>query len=296
MFNVSKIPYYLGRIGFLKWMPDDLYLKLVYRCWMGKTLNLENPKTFSEKLQWLKLYNRKQEYSIMADKYAARKYISDIIGEEYLVPLIGVWNDPDEINIDSLPRQFVLKCNHNSEKGLCICKDKSKLNFNKVRRELRKGIREDYYQGGREWQYKNISRKIICEKYLEDGTGDVLQDFKLFCFNGEPKLMYVSREASNNPETDFFDMEFNRIPMQMKDPNSNRKIEKPVNFDLMKEISRKLAENIPFLRVDFYEINEKLYVGELTFFHNSGFVSISPEEYNTILGDYIVLPEIVSDR
>lgn len=290
MFHFSRIPYYMGRRGLLNWMSDEAYLKLVYRWRTGKKLNLENPVTFNEKLQWLKLYDRKPEYTMMADKYAVRKYIADTIGEEYLIPLLGVWEDPDEIDFDALPDQFVLKCNHNSATGLCICKDKSKLDIEKVKKELRKGLKENYFWGGREWQYKDIPRKIICEKYMDDGSGDALQDYKFFCFNGVPKLMYVTKEASTDPGVDFFDMDFNFIPLKMGWPNFCERTEKPKNFALMKEISAQLSKNIPILRVDFFEINGILYVGELTFFHSSGFDPITPNEYDIWMGNEIILP------
>lgn len=257
----------------------------------GKKLNLNDPRTFNEKLQWLKLYNRKPEYTMMVDKYAVRKYIADTVGEQYLIPLLGVWDDPDDIDFDALPAQFVLKCNHNSATGLCICRDKSKLNINKVKRELKNALKEDYSLGGREWQYKGVPRKIICEKYMEDGSGDSLQNYKFFCFNGEPKFMYIAKEVSSDPYEDFFNMDFERIPLKMGYVSSNIEIEKPQSFELMKNCSEIFSKNIPFLRVDFYEINGKPYIGELTFFHKSGYGTVSPEEWDYKLGSWIQLPK-----
>ena len=157
---------YLNVLGFYSKTPDDVFLKKAFRVNMHQELNLDNPQTFNEKLQWLKLYNRKPEYTMMVDKYKVREYVADTLGEEYLIPLLGVWDDPDEIDFDALPNQFVLKCNHNSGLGMCICKDKSKLDIEKVKKELKKGLKQDYYLTGREWPYKDVPRKIVCEKFM----------------------------------------------------------------------------------------------------------------------------------
>lgn len=283
---------YLTRLGLTRWMSDEAFLKKQYKNIFGISLNLDNPQTFNEKLQWLKLYNRKPEYTMMVDKYKVREYIAQTLGEEYLIPLIGVWDDPDEIDFDALPDQFVLKCNHNSGLGMCICKDKSKLDIPKVKAELRKGLKQDYYLPGREWPYKNVPRKVICEKYMTDNDdGSELTDYKFFCFNGVPKFMYISKDNSENATTDFFDMEFNHLEMRMKDPNSNVIPSKPDLFDEMKAIAEKLSKGIPFVRVDLYVISGGIYFGELTFFHNAGFCSIHPDHWGKTLGDWIKLPK-----
>lgn len=282
---------YLSKLGLFDKMPDERYLKLKYKNVFGRDLDLENPKTFNEKLQWLKLYNRKPEYTMMVDKYKVREYIAQTLREEYLIPLLGVWDDPDEIDFDALPDQFVLKCNHNSGLGMCICKDKSKLDIPKVKAELRKGLKQDYYLMGREWPYKDVPRKIIAEKYMvDDSNCGELTDYKFFCFNGVPKFMYISNDNSENATTDFFDMEFNRLDMRMKDPNSNVIPPKPHLFNEMKAIAEKLSQGIPFVRVDLYVIGGSIYFGELTFFHNAGFCSIHPEHWEKTLGDWIKLP------
>lgn len=283
---------YLSAMGFYDKVPDEQYLKMKYKLVFGKELDLDNPQTFNEKLQWLKLYNRKPEYTIMVDKYKARQYIADRLGGQYLVPLLGVWDDPDEIDFDALPDQFVLKCNHNSGLGMCICKDKSELNISKVKAELRKGLKQDYYLTSREWPYKDVPRKIIAEKYMvDDSNCGELTDYKFFCFNGVPKFMYISNDNSENATTDFFDMEFNRLDMRMKDPNSNVIPPKPYLFNEMKAIAEKLSQGIPFVRVDLYVIEGNIYFGELTFFHNAGFCSIHPEHWEKTLGDWIKLPK-----
>ena len=263
---------YLTRAGLYNHMSDEEYLSRKYQLYFGQKPNLQNPQTFNEKLQWLKLYNRKPEYTMMVDKYKVREYIAQELGEEYLIPLLGVWDDPDEIDFDALPDQFVLKCNHNSGLGMCICKDKSKLDIPKVKAELRKGLKQDYYLTGREWPYKDVPRKIIAEKYMVDASNcGELTDYKFFCFNGVPKFMYISNDNSENATTDFFDMEFNRLDMRMKDPNSNVIPPKPYLFNEMKAIAEKLSQGIPFVRVDLYVIGGSIYFGELTFFHNAGF-------------------------
>lgn len=279
-------------IGKYNDMPDREYLQRRFRAELGKSLDLDNPQTFNEKLQWLKLYNRKPEYTMMVDKYKVREYIAQELGEEYLIPLLGVWDDPDDIDFDALPDQFVLKCNHNSGLGMCICKEKSKLDIPKVKAELRKGLNQDYYLTGREWPYKNVPRKIIAEKYMVDASNcGELTDYKFFCFNGAPKFMYISNDNSENATTDFFDMEFNRLDMRMKDPNSNVIPPKPYLFNEMKAIAEKLSQGIPFVRVDLYVIGGNIYFGELTFFHNAGFCSIHPESWEKTLGGWIKLPK-----
>lgn len=263
---------------------------MVYWLSMGKKLNLKDPKTFNEKLQWLKLYNRKPEYTIMVDKVKAKEYVAKIIGKEHIIPTLGVWDKFDEIDCDELPEQFVLKCNHNSGLGMCICRDKSKLDIAKVKRELRKGLRQDYYMTNREWPYKNVPRKIMAEKFMQDGDKPDLTDYKFFCFNGEPKMMYVSHDNAEHATTDFFDMDYNRLPIRMKDPNSEVLPEQPKEFEEMKQYARQLSKNIPFLRVDFYVISHVVYFGELTFFHNSGLTPIRPTEWEYKIGKWLKLP------
>ncbi len=278
-------------LGFYDNMPDAEYLKRQYKVCLGKDLNLENPETFNEKLQWLKLYNRKPVYSIMADKHRMRQFVSERIGSGHTVPLLGAWDDPQEINFNKLPNSFVLKCNHNSGLGMCICKDKSTLNIAEVKKELTRGLKQNYYLTGREWPYKDIPRKIIAEEFLENGQDEALTDYKYFCFGGEPKIMYISKDNARVPETDFFDMDFNHLNLQTKDPNAKIPPPKPEQFETMKHMAQLLAKDTPHLRVDFYVVNGHIYVGELTFFHNSGYSNIQPENWGAILGSWIELPE-----
>lgn len=293
IINPYKIFATLAARGFFNNMSDEQYLKLMFRATMGTKLDFKNPKTFNEKLQWLKIYNRKKEYTMMVDKFKVRDYIAKELGEEYLIPLLGVWEDPDEINFDKLPNQFVLKCNHNSGLGMCICKDKSKLNIQNVKRNLKRGLKQDYFLTGREWPYKNVKRKIIAEKFMEDGNLAELRDYKFYCFSGEPTYCQVISDRSTNETIDFFDMEWHHMKFTGLEkpyhPHSKTEISEPVQFSLMKKFAKKLSRNIPFVRVDFYEINQKLYFGELTFYPASGFGMFSDDSINIELGKKIKL-------
>ncbi len=265
-------------------MPDEQYLKKFFKAKTGCELNLENPKSFSEKLQWLKLHDRKDIYTVMADKYLMKEFVTERIGEGHVVPLLGVYDSPDEIDFSKLPNQFVLKCNHNSGLGMYICKDKSKLSkrdVKRIKKNLAKGLAQDYYLHCREWPYKNIKRKIIAEEFLKETTHpnlDCLIDYKWFCFDGEPKIMYIGTDASAHPACDWFDMDFNFLDVHDKDPNSAVRPSKPADFEEMKKYARILAQGTKFLRVDFYVVNGNVYVGELTFFHNGGTTGIKPEK------------------
>lgn len=295
--NFISSPYkrlcYLSNCGFYNHVQDDIFLMKMFRAALGKQLDLSNPVTFNEKLQWLKLYDRRPEYTMMVDKYLVRDYIANKLGEEYLIPLLGVWDDPDEIDFDSLPDRFVLKCNHNSGLGMCICKDKSALNIKKVKADLRKGLKQDYYLTGREWPYKNVPRKIIAEKYMEFNSLHELRDYKFFCFNGEPKftLVCTDRFSVCGLKEDFYDLEWNHMAMsRLNHGNASVEIQKPKNYELMCDFACQLAKDIPFVRCDFYEINGRLYFGELTFFPASGFEGFEPENWDKKLGDWITLP------
>ena len=275
-------------------MPDEEYLRRKFKACMDQELNLENPQTFNEKLQWLKLYDRKPEYTMMVDKYKVREYIKEKLGEEYLIPLLGVWDDPDEIDFDALPDQFVLKCNHNSGLGMCICKDKSKLDIPKVKEELRKGLAQDYYLTGREWPYKNVPRKIICEKYMvDDDSTSELTDYKFMCFKGKVYCSFVCNErfSKDGLKVTFYDKKWAKMPFERHYKSSEAVIPKPFNYGKMIQLAEQLSAEIPFVRVDFYEINKKVYFGELTLFPGSGFEEFTPEEWDYKLGSMITLPD-----
>lgn len=283
----------LSNFGFYDSMDDEEYLKRKYKSIMHKELDLDNPKVFNEKLQWLKINDHNPNYTMMVDKYKVRDYIKKELGEEYLIPLIGVWDNPDDIDFDSLPNQFVLKCNHNSGLGMCICKDKSKLDIEKVKKELRKGLKQDYYLTGREWPYKNVPRKIVAEKYMIDNMHGELMDYKFMCFNGKVECSFVCSDRFDDDglKITFFDRNRNVLPFERHYPKSNKPIEKPFNYDKMIEFSEKLSQKMSFSRIDFYEIDKRLYFGEITFFPGSGFEEFTPESADEELGKLIKLPD-----
>ena len=272
-------------------MPDEAYLKRKFKAMMGKELDLQNPKTFNEKLQWLKLYNRKPEYTVMVDKYKVREYIAQELGEEYLIPLLGVWEDPEQIDFDALPDQFVLKCNHNSGLGMCICKDKAKLDLNQVKAELRAGLAQDYYLTGREWPYKDVPRRIICEKFMVDaGNTASLTDYKFFCFNGKVDCVMVCVERdTGNPKFYFFDekWELKKYNVRGKQAPEGFTLPMPAKMPEMFRIAQHLSEGLPFSRIDLYCCNEKIYFGEITFFPDSGFDANILPEMDTYWGGLI---------
>ena len=274
--------------------PDKLYLKILFRLKMGYRLNLKNPRTFNEKLQWLKLYDKKPEYTTMVDKYDAKKYVANIIGEEYIIPTIGVWDKFEDINFDNLPNQFVLKTTHGGGgSGVVICKDKTKFNIDDCKKRINSSMKHNIYKSLREWPYKNIKPRIIAEEYI--GTGvDYINDYKLFCFNGEPKAILIANGRFVEPKTyfDYFDMDFNHFPFRQGGPNYHSKIEIPPLFEEMKDIARKLSKGLAHVRIDLYEFKGKLKFGEITFFDSSGFEKFEPEEWATIFGDWIQLENI----
>ena len=291
----KRIVFGLERRNLFNWMPDKMYLKLMFRAQMNRKLNLKKPITYNEKLQWLKLYNRNPEYTTYVDKYAVREYIKKTIGEEYLIPLLGVWDKPDDIDFNALPDKFVLKCNHNSGKGMCICKDKADLDIEKVKSELREGLSQNYYKKGREWPYKNVKPKIVAETYMEDNETAELRDYKFFCFDGKAESIFIATDRQNKSEEtkfDFFDMEFNFLPFTNGHPNAKTTPKKPLCFDEMRTLAEKLSKDIPHVRVDFYEVNGKVYFGEMTFYHWSGMVPFNPDEWDFKWGNMIKLPKV----
>lgn len=283
-----------------RFIPDKTYLKIVYWIRIGKRLNLDDPQTFNEKLQWLKLYDRKPIYTTMVDKHEVKKYVAERIGEQYIIPTLGVWNHFDEIDFSSLPRQFVLKCTHDSG-GLVIVKDKDKLDKNAARGKIEKALKRNFYWKGREWPYKDVRPRIIAEQYLEGEPNNKdnaaspsdLRDYKLFSFDGEVKALYIATERGWSGETkfDFFDADFNHLPFANGHPNAALPPSAPKSFATMKTIAEKLSKGIPQVRVDFYEVNSKVYFGEITFSHMSGLAPFVPDEWDKIFGDWIHLPE-----
>ncbi len=278
--------------GLSRMIPDRLYLMLRYRARLGCWPNLKNPQLYTEKVQWLKLHDRKPEYSRMVDKYEAKRYIADRVGEQHIIPTYGVWDHFDEIDFDLLPERFVLKCTHNSG-DVIVCLDKSKLDIEDARERLERNLKENYFWHSREWQYKNVKPRIIAEEYLYDPKypNDSIMDYKFLCFNGEPKLLYYAEENTDDPYSDIYDMDFKKLDMQFPEPNSPIIAEKPDKFEEMKNIARTLSKGLAHLRVDFYYVNDRLYVGELTFYHCAGMPEIKPAHWNKTLGDWITLPD-----
>lgn len=290
--NPKRLIRILGHRGFFNFVPDLPYLKLVYWAEMGKSLNIENPQTFNEKIQWLKLYNRNPKNTKYVDKYEVRRYIAETIGEQYLIPLINVYDEVNEINWDSLPNSFVLKCTHGSGSNI-ICKDKNNLDINLAKKKLKRWMNQSWYYFGREWEYKNIKPRIICEKYIVDNHENDLKDYKIMCFNGKAKCIFVclNRNSKNGLNINIYDKNWNLLPFERNGaPNSKEIVKKPKNLELMLELAEVLAKEFPFLRVDFYDVNDKIYFGEMTFYPGSGFRGFTPEQYDEILGSWINLP------
>ncbi len=271
---------------------DRTFLRILYYINFEKWPDLDNPQTFSEKIQWLKLYNRKPEYINMVDKYEAKKYVASIIGEEHIIPTIAVYDRAEDIDFDSLPNQFVLKCTHDSG-GVVICKDKSSLNKKAAIKKLKKGLNRNFFWQTREWPYKNVQKRIIAEKYMADESGNDLNDYKFFCFNGEPKYCQVISDRSNNMSIDFFDEYWEHQPFHEPKtfPFSTKRLKKPKRLDEMLSMAKLLSNSFPFLRVDFYEINNKVYFGELTFYPTSGIGGFEPASWDMSFGKLIQLLE-----
>ena len=273
----------------LRFISDPMYIQIYYFAKFKKLCNLKNPKTFNEKLNWLKLNDRNQKYTYMVDKFEVKKYVSELIGKEYIIPTLGVWDRFEDIDFDKLPKQFVIKCTHDSE-GLVIVKDKDKLDINYARKKIQKAMNYNFYYIGREWPYKNIKPRIIIEKYIEDNIDRELRDYKFFCFNGQPKAMFIASDRSiGKTKFDYFDLEFNHLDLIQHYPNTTKLLKKPKNFEKMIELSKILSKEIPHVRVDFYEVDGKIYFGEFTFYHFSGFMPFKPKKWDDIFGDWIKL-------
>lgn len=286
----------LHRIGFL--FPDKLYLKCQYYLYFGKRLNLNNPTIFTEKIQWLKLYNRRPEYHLWVDKYEVKKYVTSVVGDRYIIPTLGIWDCFKDIDIDSLPDQFILKSTHGSHASV-ICRNKADFDRQGAERLFEKMQRTSPYKIFREWAYKDVKPRIIAEQLMVNGNDEELTDYKFFCFNGEVKYCQVIKGRSEFETIDFFDAEWTHqefIGLTLKGKNgqpitnSEAPIKKPSVYDEMIAVARKLAANQPFVRIDLYEINERVYFGEITFYPAAGLGAFKPAEWNQILGDLICLP------
>ena len=298
-------------VNYLKWrsyvflmkhgrcVPDKLYLQIVYWLQMGKRLNLKTPRTFTEKLQWLKLYNRRPEYTTMVDKYAVKEYVAGKIGKEYVIPTLGVWNHYDEIDFDTLPNQFVLKTTQaGGGMGVVVCRDKSKLNHKKAKKKLEHALKFDNYAVQREWPYKDVKPRILAEQFIEPRPNvQDLPDFKWYCFDGEPRYCQVIQDRTTDETIDFFDIEWNHQEFVGLNPTAGPTVgpaavtpSRPKHLEEQIMIARKLSQGMPFSRIDLYEIGDKEYFGEITFYPAAGFGRFTPERYNEVLGSMINLP------
>lgn len=277
----------------LSFLPDELYLKIFYFATTGKRLNLKNPQGYNEKLQWLKIHEKHENYRNLVDKLKVREHIRKVWGEEHLFPLLGYWKSFDEIDFDSLPNQFVLKCNHDSGSTKIIA-DKESLSaddFEQLKQFFDKRMENDFFPAGREYPYKGIKRYILAEQLMVDceNPQQSIEDYKFFCFDGVPKIMFVATDRSTDCRFDYFDMDFNHLDIRNIHPNSDKVIQKPACFDEMKQVAAKLSAGMKTVRIDLYELNGKLYFGEFTFFHGGGFRLFYPEEWEKRLGDWVNL-------
>ncbi len=275
------------------WIPDVLYTKIIYRLKMGKRLNLKRPTTYNEKVQWLKLFDRNPQYTIMVDKYDVKEYVASIIGEEYIIPTIGVWDSPEKIDWDILPESFVLKTTHGGGgDGVVVCKNKSMINKSEICQKLNRGLKNDTYKVLREWPYKNVKRRIIAEEYMEDKEYGELRDYKFFCFKGVVRALFIATDRqSGDVKFDYFDDSFRHLDLVQEHPMAEFTPQKPESFELMKELASRLSKELPQVRVDLYECNGKVYFGELTFTHHGGITPFHPEKWDKIFGDWVELPQ-----
>lgn len=274
-------------------MPDKPYLKMKARFCFNYKFDLDHPVTFNEKLNWLKLYAHKPEYTMMADKYEVKKYVAEKIGAEYVVPCLGLWDRADDIDFDSLPNKFVLKCTHNSGKAgdSFICRDKTKIDLEELRKKIAKPLRQNYFLPGRDKQYRDIRRRIIAETLLDDGTGSELRDYKWWCFDGKPVYMYYTNKSTNVYEN-FFDMDYNAVNINHGLPRLLPDAPKVPEFELMRKLAATLSKGIPFVRIDFFDVYGHVYFGEFTFFDWGGMRPFSNYETDLMLGKLITLPTI----
>ncbi|WP_418834339.1 ATP-grasp fold amidoligase family protein [Parabacteroides johnsonii] len=299
-YKLKRVFYYLANkprvLLLLLWnwfvpiVSDKFFLKVRFRLTMGYWMDFDNPKTFNEKLQWFKVNDIHPEYSLLVDKVAAKDYVVGKIGDKYIIPTLGVWDNIEDIDWKSLPNQFVIKSTADSG-GVVVCKDKSKLDIDAAKQKLKVLGGRDYTKINKEYPYRNVPHRYIAEKYMEDESGFELKDYKIFCFDGKAEFLFVATgRQQNDCRFDFFDKEFNHIPVLNGHANADVMPQKPKNFEEMLEVAAKLSVGFPQIRVDLYNINGEIYFGELTFFHWSGMVPFEPMEYDYKFGEYIKLP------
>ncbi len=288
-------PYYAAKVVFHRLSPmiksDELAIRIGYFLSMHKKLNLDHPQTYNEKLQWLKLHDKRDVYTKMVDKVLAKDYVQELLGDGYTFETLGVWKHFDDIDFDKLPNQFVLKCTHDSG-GLIICKDKSKLNIERARKKINNCLKKNYFYATREYPYRNVVPRIIAEEYMVDESGTELKDYKFFCFDGVPRMLFVATDRAIDTRFDFYDSEFKHLPFTQGHSWADKEIKKPDNFDEMLDLAARLSVGIPHVRVDLYNIHGKIFFGEMTFFHYSGTMPIYPEEWDYKIGEWLKLPSV----
>lgn len=276
-------------------LPDKWAIQLLYHNRFGRSVNFENPQTFSEKLQWLKLYNHDPLYTRLVDKYAVKQWVSEKIGDEYIIPTLGIWNSFAEIDFDKLPNRFVLKTTHSGgSSGVVICKDKSTFDYEDAKKRLTESLSIDTYIISREWPYKDVPHRILAEQYVDPNpeTND-LSDYKFFCFDGKVKALFVGTERQKEGEDvkfDFFDADFNHLPFRQGHDHAKQLPEKPKHFELMKKMAEELSLGIPHVRIDFYDTGSQVLFGEMTFYHFSGLMPFEPQDWDYKFGEWLTLP------
>ena len=280
----------LGSRGFYNHLSDEEYLKRMFKARMGYELDLNHPQTYNEKLQWLKLYDRNPIYTTMVDKFAVKSYVASIIGEQFIIPTLGVWDSFEDVDFDSLPNQFVFKCTHDSG-GVIIVKDKKKMNLRAVKKKINRSINRNYYYYGREWPYKDVKPRIIAEQYLTDESGFELKDYKIHVFSGIPKLIQVDYGRFSKHKRNIYNCEWEYLDLAIQYPSDpDIHIRRPEKLDEMLQIAKRLSDGIPYLRVDLYSVVDRILFGELTFYHGSGYESIVPKSFDSEMGSWIRLP------
>lgn len=292
VLNIKNILLFLDSKRIIT-LNDEKFLKCKFERRLHYKLDLKNPKTFNEKIQWLKLYDRNPEYTKMVDKYEVKKIIEEKIGKKYIIPTIGVYDKFDDIDFENLPNKFVIKCTHDSG-SVVICKNKKSFNIDQAREKIERALNRNFFYPGREWVYKNVTPRIIVEKYLEEENGEEIKDYKFFCFNGTPKIMYISEDSMDvtQAKISFFDMDFKLLPIRRSDHLPLKKIpDKPVKFDKMVELAKKLSSNIPHVRIDFYNIGNNIYFSEFTFYTCAGYIPFDNEIWDKNMGDLLNLPK-----
>lgn len=290
MSVARKLYDFLNKYALLNILGDTLHTRLKYRLKMGRGLDLRNPQTFTEKLSWLKLNDHDPKYASLVDKWDVMEYVSECIGEEYCVKKYGVWDSFDEIDFDMLPNQFVLKSTNDSGSTV-VCTDKATFNREEAKERLNRSKKQSYYWFNREWPYKQIKHRILAEEYLADVTGKGLIDYKYFCFDGKPEFMFIATgRAEGDTRFDFYDMDFQWIPVKQHYPNADIRPSKPECFEEMAQLAEKLSQGLRHVRVDFFQVGKQVYFGELTFTHFGGYEKFEPEIYDYEFGKLLKLP------